>query len=241
MTPDGAGAAPPALALPDAETLADLETFVGRARRVDPDGAARLVASGSVLATYVSPVHGGGGPTVLGLRVVALAAPLALDATVSLAALLDRFARLAAARSTPPHPPPPDGPSMLLPVPPTGAAATWAGVTPPRAGWDPIGLLDAPALRERAADGVREIAAGVPPGAGAAAVARLRAQVWGRPLTPDLPDVPAGLAFAADALAFLDDPRHEQDPVALFRAGPWLRATTRRGHVLARRSPLLGS
>ena len=243
MSPDGGSAAPPALALPDAETLADLETFVGRARRVDPDGAARLVASGTVLATYVSPVHGGGGPTVLGLRVVALAAPAALDATVPLAALLDRFARLAAARATSPSPSTPSTPDggTLLPVPPTGAAATWAGVTPPRAGWDAVGLLDAPALRERAADGVREIAEGVPPGAGAAAVARLRAQVWGRPLTPDLPDVPAGLAFAADALAFLDDPRHEQDPVALFRAGPWLRATTRRGHVLARRSPLLGS
>jgi len=228
VTPDGDSAAPPALALPDAEALADLETFVGRARRVDPDGAVRLVASGTVLAAYVSPVHGGGGPTVLGLRVLALAAPAALDATVPLAALLDRFARLAAAQ-------PPDGGSTLLPVPPMGAAATWAGVTPPRAGWDTVGLLDAPALRERAAEGIREIAAGVPEGAGAAAVARLRAQVWGRPLAPDLPDVPAGLAFAADALAFLDDPRHEQEPVALFRAGPWLRATTRRGHVLARR------
>jgi hypothetical protein len=165
-------------------------------------------------------VHGSGGPTVLGLRVLALAAPAALDATVPLAALLDRFARL---RS--------DGDSTLLSVPPVGAAATWAGVTPPRAGWDTIGLLDPPALRERAAEGVREITAGVPEGAGAAAVARLRAQVWGRPLAPDLTDVPAGLAFAADALAFLDD----AEPVALFRAGPWLRATTRRGHVLARR------
>ncbi len=231
MSPDGASTVPPALALPDAETLADLETFVGRARRVDPDGATRLVASGPVLAAYVSPVHGGGGPTVLGLRVVALAAPAALDATVPLAALLDRFARLRAAGSAGA-----DGDRPVLAVPPVGAAATWAGVTPPRSGWETVGLLDAPTLRERAADGVREIAAGVPPGAGAAAVARLRAEVWGRPLAPDLPDVPAGLAFAADALAFLDDPRHEQEPVALFRAGPWLRATTGRGHVLARRA-----
>ena len=58
---------------------------------------------------------------------------------------------------------------------------------------------------------------------------------WCRPLTPDLPDVPAGTAFAADALGFLDD----GEPVALFRAGPWARATTRRGHVLARRPSLL--
>jgi hypothetical protein len=215
---------PPLLALPDAEALADLATFVGRARRVDPDGACRLVASGAVLAAYVSPVHGGGGPTVLGLRVLTLAAPADLDATVPLAALLDRVPRVD-----------PDVGSAELPVPPVGAVAAWAGVTPPRSGWDAVGLLEPASLRASAADGVREIAAGVPAGAGALAVARLRGQVWGRPLTPDLPDVPAGTAFAADALGFLD----EAEPVALYRAGPWVRATTRRGHVLARRSSLL--
>jgi hypothetical protein len=215
---------PPVLTLPDADALADLATFVGRARRVDPDGACRLVASGAVLAAYVSPVHGGGGPTVLGLRVLALAAPADLDATVALAALFDRF-----------PPTPPDGAGAALPVPPVPAVAAWAGVTPPRSGWDAVGLLEAAALRASAAEGVREIATGVPGGAGAQAVARLRGQVWGRPLTPDLPDVPAGTAFAADALGFLDD----AEPVALYRAGPWVRATTRRGHVLGRRPSLL--
>jgi hypothetical protein len=217
-------ASPPLLALPDADTLTDLATFLGRARRVDPDGACRLVASGPVLAAYVSPLHGGGGPTVLGLRVLALAAPGDLDATVPLAALLDRFPRV-----------PPDADSAVLPIPPVAAVATWAGVTPPRSGWDAVGLLEPAALRASAAEGVREIAAGVPEGAGAQAVARLRGQVWGRPLTPDLPDVPAGTSFAADALGFLDD----AEPVALYSAGPWVRATTRRGHVLARRASLL--
>lgn len=229
--PDAGGAAPPALALPDAQALADLETFVGRARRVDPDGGCRLVASGQVLAAYVSPVHGGGGPTVLGLRVLALAVPAVLDVTVPLAALLDRFPRATAARSASGV----DGGVPVLPVPAVRADAAWAGVTPPRSGWDAVGLLDAPALRASAVDGVREIAAGAPEGSGAQAVARLRGQVWGRPLTPDLPDVPAGAAFAADALGFLDD----AEPVALHRAGPWVRATTRRGHVLARRPSLL--
>ena len=212
------------LALPDAEALADLATFVGRARRVDPDGACRLIASGGVLAAYVSPVHGGGGPTVLGLRVLALAAPADVDATVELAALLDRVPRVA-----------PDGNSAELPLPPAAAVAAWAGVAPPRSGWDAVGLLEPAALRASAADGVREIAAGVPEGAGAQVVARLRGQVWGRPVTPDLPDVPAGAAFAADALGFLD----ADEPVALYRSGPWVRATTRRGHILARRPSLL--
>jgi hypothetical protein len=108
-------------------------------------------------------------------------------------------------------------------------------VAPPRSGWDADGLLDAAVLRSAAEAGVREIADGVPPGAGAQAVAQLRGRVWGRPLAPELPDVPAGIAFAADALGFLDD----AEPVALYRRPPWVRATTRRGHVLARRPALL--
>jgi hypothetical protein len=211
--------------MPDAATLGDLETFTGRARRVDPDGAARLVASGLVLAVYASPVHGGDGPVVLGLRVLALAEPATLDVTVPLAALLDRFAR---DRQAPPGPYP-------LPMPPTRANAAWAGVTPPRSGWDADGLLDASDLRRAAEGGVREIADGVPPGAGAHAVAGLRGRVWGRPLSAELADVPAGVAFAADALGFLDD----AEPVALYRRPPWVRLTTSRGHVLARRPALL--
>lgn len=225
MTSGGMPVTVPALLLPDAETLGDLETFVGRARRVDPDGAARLVAHGAMLAVYASPVHGGDGPVVLALRVLALAEPATLDVTVPLAALLDRVPRARQAASAP----------YPLPVPPSGASAAWAGVTPPRAGWDADGLLEPAVLRAAAASGVREIADGVPPGAGAQAVAALRARVWGRPLHPELPDVPAGIAFVGDALGFLDD----AEPVALYRRPPWVRATTRRGHVLARRPALL--
>ena len=219
------------ISLPDLRALGDLETFVWRARRVDPDGACRLVATGDVLAVYASPVHGGGGPTVLALRVLALAQPAHLDVTVSLAGLLDRFPSARAASEP--------GVAAAGPVPVRVPAdhvtVSWAGVSPPRAGWDAVGLLDPRQLRQLAADGVREIADGVPAGAGAAAVARLRGQVWGRALSADLPDVPAGIAFAADALGFLDD----AEPVALYRLGPWARTTTRRGHVLARRPALL--
>jgi hypothetical protein len=229
MTDGGRVEAGTAVLLPDAETLGDVETFLGRARRVDPDGAARLVASGGVLAVYASPVHGGDGPVVLGLRVIELAAPATLDVTVPLAGLLDR---LPLARLTPSPP---------YPMPVLGASsAAWAGVSPPRSGWDSVGLLDPAELRAASARGIREIADGVPPGAGAAAVAQLRARVWGRPLSPELPDVPAGIAFAADALGFLDSGGPEDaEPVGLYRRPPWVRATTRRGHVLARRPALL--
>jgi len=214
------------LRLPDDGTLADLVTYVGRAQRVDPQGAARLVARVGVLAAYVSPVHGGGGPTVLGLRVVPLANTADvdtanLDTTVPLAALADRFAR---------------GPSSHeLQVPPMQARdATWAGMSPPRSGWEVVSAVDRELLLAAARSGVDEVAAGVPDGAGSAAVARLRALVWGRDL-PGVPQVPAGAAYALEALGFVG----ADEPVALYAAGAWRRLTTSRGHVLTR-APLGG-
>jgi hypothetical protein len=116
------------------------------------------------------------------------------------------------------------------------ATAGWAGVTPPRQGWEPVGLIEPAVLREAVAAGVAEVVAGTPPTAGGAQVAALRARVWGRPLTERLAAVPSGLAFAADALAFLDD----AEAAALYRCGPWHRLTTSRGHALAR-VPLLAA
>ncbi len=186
------------LLLPDDGTAADLITYLGRAGRADPGGATRLVARGDVLATYVSPVHGSGAPTVLGLRVLRLAEPADVDVTVPLAALADRFPRLTSS-----------GGLVELPLPPQQAQdASWAGVSPPRAGWQVVG-------------------------AGSAAVARLRALVWGREVE-DIAGVPKGAAFAAQVLGFLG----EQEPVALYATGPWRRLTTSRGHVLTRPAPL---
>lgn len=213
------------LRLADAPSARDLATFVARAKHLDSAGAARLSGAGGVLAVYVSPLHGGGGPDVLGLRTFGLREPSDLDAVVPLAALTDRLAR------------PPLSPD--LPVPPVpGTAASWAGVSPPRRGWTPLGHVDTEVLRETARAGIAEVAAGVPDVAGSAAVARFRAAVWGRsmPTGPGLDAgarIPAGAAFAAEGLGFLD-----VEPVAVFAAGPWHRLSTSRGHVLVRR-PLL--
>ena len=96
------------LVLADAGTLADLRTFVTRARTAD-DGAIRLQGAGHVLAAYVCVMRakllGEGTPTVLGLRTMALAAPSSIDVTVSLASVADRLARM-------------DGDDVRLPVPP---------------------------------------------------------------------------------------------------------------------------
>lgn len=246
------------LPIADDGTLADLVTYLDRARRVDDGGAVRLVARDGVLAVYVSPVHGGGGPTVLGLRVLPLAGlPVAdgpdvrlegLDVTVPLSAMADRFARRPASGS---------GEVVELAVPPAQAVGvSWAGVLPPRAGWRPVGAVPGQVLLDAAGHGIAQVAAGAGQGAGRLAVARLRAQIWGRDLaeprqrpgTPQLPGtlgtlegqgvarwplgagVPAGAAYAAQALGFVA----VDEPVALHICGPWRRLSTSRGHVLAR-------
>jgi hypothetical protein len=201
----------------------DLATFVGRAQRVDPDGMARLVAVGTVLAAYASPVHGAGGPTVLALRVQSLLEPAETDATVALAALCDRFARLQ--RST--------GPRRLALPPSQPAGVSWAGLSPPRGGWHPVGELATDVLADAARRGTEEITSGAPAGSGANAVVRLRADVWGRALTQH-PDVPAGAAFVLDAFGFLVS----GERVQVHAHGLWRRLTTSRGYVLSR-PPLL--
>jgi hypothetical protein len=232
MTTDGALSAP-GLLLPDAASLSDLRTFVGRAVQVDQAGAVRLVAQGEVLAMYAGVLHGGVSPTVLALRVLTLGEPADLDATVSGAALLDRLAPIHAR-------PGPGRAPIRVPLPsgsPTGA--TWAGMLPPRSGWSAEGVLHPADLRRVARAGIDEVAAGAPAGSGASAVARLRGLVWGRPL-PGHQDLPAGAAFAAEIFGFLKGPAEvfdqdaDHDVVSLHRAGPWWRLSAPRGHILAR-------
>ncbi|HET9657314.1 MAG TPA: hypothetical protein VFP72_18320, partial [Kineosporiaceae bacterium] len=88
--PSGPSADP--VLLPDLASLRDLRRYLSLAARVDPGGAARLVGRADMLAGYVAPLYGSGGPTVLGLRVQRLAAPAELDLTVPLTALLERLA-----------------------------------------------------------------------------------------------------------------------------------------------------
>jgi hypothetical protein len=202
----------------------DLATFVGRAQRVDPSGSARLVATGALLAAYTSPVNGGGGPTILALRVQPLVVAADLDTTVPLVALSDRFARLLRGSAD----------VWELSLPPSQAVGpAWAGLSPPRAGWTSVGELASDLVKDVARRRGEEIVSGAPDGSGAAAVARLRALVWGRPLTPDGDDgleVPSGVAFALDAMGFVGP----GETVPVHAHGPWRRVSTPRGYVLAR-------
>ena len=243
------GARPPAgVRLPDRIAVADLATLVWRARKADPDGAARLRAHGNLLAVFVCPIQVPGAPLVLGLRTMHLAAPSEVDVTVPLAALADACARVAGPGPSAAVPAAGTGPGEPVEVtlPTAQVTAAWAGVSPPREGWAEVGQVEVATLLEAARAGAAEIAAGSPPEAGAAAVARLRSLVWGRPLPglsrppgpgADAPaDVPAGMAFAADVLGFARD---GDPPAPVHRAGRWSRLSTPRGYVLARTPTLL--
>ena len=188
------------LLLADVASLDDLRTYAARARRLDPEAAVRLLAAGPVLAAYVGVLPGrgvtGSGAT-LGLRVFGLAEPTEVDVTVPAAAILDRLARDGS-----------DPGEAGLPIPPMSVFVPWAGITPPRSGWDPYAAF---------------------PGTGLAAqVEALRSRVWAQPLGSS--PAPAGLAFAAYGLGFV----HPQESVTLLRAGRWWRLTAPGGHALAR-------
>lgn len=207
------------LRLADPEALADLATYVGRARSLDADGAIRLQAHGAALAAYVGVLAGQGlmaQGSVIGLRVMPLAEPAEVDVTVSLASLTDRLARKEVAADA------------RLPLPPTTVSASWGAVAPPRGGWEPVGAVAAEDLRAVAVDGIEEIARAVTAEAGSPAVTALRQRVWGRE-TATTPPVPAGAGFAAYVLGFLT-----QDPVRVFAHGRWTRLSTGTGHVLVR-------
>ena len=105
----------------------------------------------------------------------------------------------------------------------------WAAMTPPRSGWEPVGSLDAGLLDQVARDGIAEVATGTTPRAGGHAVTDLRLRVWGR-LTETVPPVPAGAAFAAYRLGFLDPAA----PCTGAAHGRWTRVSSPRGHVLVR-------
>lgn len=211
-----------ALVFSDLASVEDLRTFVGRARAADEDGAIRLQASGTTLAAYVGVLPGAGllaDGAVLGLRVMALAQSETADVTVSLAALGDRLARG----------------ELTVPLPPVTVAASWSAVAAPRSGWERVSSLPTAELAQQARAGIAEVARGVGGSAGNAgshAVATVRRAVWGR-LTPTVPPVPAGAAFAAYVLGFTE----ASAEATVWTHGRWTRLSMPSGHVLVRGVP----
>lgn len=200
------------LLLNDPETAKDVLTFVGRARRVSDEGV-RLQADRGVLALTTAALAPHGlfdqTPTVLAMRIVRVDPELACDLVVD---ALDAT----------------DDPRALR-LPETALSPAWAGVAPPRGGWESIGSLPASSIAQRAQWGISAVAHGATPGAGEEAVRALRAAIWGE-ADEELAGLPRGIAFAADALGFISG----EEQVPLTRSGRWTRLAFRRGHVLAR-------
>ncbi|WP_166998572.1 hypothetical protein [Paramicrobacterium fandaimingii] len=207
--------------LSDFDAVSDLGTFVGRAKRVDPD-AVRFLASGGVLAVYAPVLYARGildqSATILGLRTFAENSGVTFDRTVNPDSVSERIARLAGTGSA------------QLSMPPSEVQAPWTGIAPPRSGWAEIASIHVDVLSSVARDGAQRIAADLPRDAGDPVVQRIRSSVWSGDI-PQVPELPAGAAFAADSLGFVAEPENAR----VLQSGNWLRLSLRRGHVLVRR------
>lgn len=214
--------------LTDSQSLSDLIVFLSRSGRV-LDGSVRLMASEGVLAVYTAIFYPRGlldaSPTVLGLRTFALKEPVDLDKVVPVRSLLERLKRLESTASDLTLP-------VTVTVPLEVNTVTWAGISPPKGGWEPHGQTPAAHLEAAARQGIDEVATAVPEGTGELIVERVRSEVWGRQVE-GIEFVPTGAGFAAFSLGFLSD----DEPVQLYESGLWTRLSTSRGHVLVRRKP----
>ncbi len=200
------------LLLADPDTAKDVLTFVGRAARVSDEGV-RLQGANGVLALTAGALAPHGlfdqTPTILAMRIVAADPELECDIVVDSVT--------------------PSADPSALELPETGLSPAWAGISPPRGGWEPLSTLPASTVAQRAQWGISAVARGATPGAGEEAVRALRAAIWGEP-DDDLDGLPRGIAFAADAFGFISG--EEQVPV--MQSGRWIRLAFRRGHVIAR-------
>jgi hypothetical protein len=207
----------------DQQSALDLQSYLTRAKRLDPDGLVRLRAFGNVLAAYVAPIFAGSfmdqGPTVLGLRTIELAGETEVDALVPISSILERLARSV------------DGgfDGFAIDIPPATARAAWAGISAPRTGWSKTGSINEAVLTQIARDGIAEVADSLPASVGGPIAARIRGEIWGRGIEQDV-TIPTGAAFVAAGLGFMT----ENEDVEIYHAENWVRLSTDFGHVLSR-------
>ena len=206
----------------DRQSVEDLQAYLTRAKRLDRDGLVRFRAFGDVLAAYVAPIFAGSlmdnGPTVLGLRTMQLADSSEVDAIVPIGSILDRLAKLLA-----------DSPKHYVLELPDSLKTPWAGVSPPRGGWEPMVSIPEPELTQIAKDGIAEVADTLPEAVGGPIAARIRGEIWGRQMKFGS-RIPTGAAFVAAGLGFLT----ENEIVEVYQTQGWVRLSSEHGHVLAK-------
>lgn len=234
------------LCFADAGEAADLAAFLARLIHYDRAAAVRIQASGGVLGIFGRP------PSfeVLAIRTARLAEPptagerTVLDTTVSAGQLADALDAAEAA--------PGAGPVVVVPEAVTGPP--WAGVLPPRSGWQRVeGLPDVEAVRGAVAAAVAEFRTrdGALPDQRRTRAERDRIgrEIWSRTLGGTA--LPLRAVHAAQSLGFLRPVRTAAaagpaagragaalavgpEPLALFAAGGWLRLRTPYGSVAVR-------
>lgn len=211
---------PAELRLDDERSVADLRTFVTRARVLVPDGYVRLQARGRSLQLTVLVRSGEGllgAGTVTAMRGAPLAAEATSDVLVDLAAVSDRLARMA------------DEGVTGLTLPPVTRSAAWAAVTPPRSGWEVVGDGDPAVLAGLASDLLAPMAELRDAGASEAEISAADKAAWQRNLGEGQQQFRAALVLGAHALGFLAG-----EQARVFRQGSWQRLTTAAGSVIAR-------
>lgn len=201
----------------DAREAADLAAFLARLIHYDRAAAVRLQAGGGALAVFGRP------PSfeVLAIRTARLVDAVDLDVTVSAGELLEGIEESAG--------------KAVVPDAVTGPP--WAGVLPPRGGWQPVaGLPVAVGLRGAVAAAVAEFRARdeeLPEARRTRAERdRIGREIWSRTVAET--GLPLRAVHAAQSLGFLPG---EGVPVALFASGPWLRLRTPYGSIAVRTVP----
>ncbi|MFF4436962.1 hypothetical protein [Streptomyces sp. NPDC001621] len=214
------------LHLADETEAADLAAFLSRLLRYDRGAAVRLQAAGTALAVFGRP------PSfeVLTVRAVRLAKPyedgldVTLDVTVSAGEFLESVDERAATAA----------------VPGAVTGPPWAGVLPPRGGWQPEPGLPAPdGLRATVAAAVAEFRSRTeelaPEGRTRAELDRIGRDIWSREVGGTR--LPVRAVHAAQSLGFLRPGTGAED-TGLFSSGAWLRLRTPYGSVAVRRAGL---
>ncbi|MCT2590513.1 hypothetical protein LHJ74_11430 [Streptomyces sp. N2-109] len=203
----------PRLVFADPGEAGALADFLGRLLRWEKGAAVRLQAGAGVLGVFARPARF----EVLAVLTARLLESAELDATVSAGELLERV----------------DEPSESVTVPDEVTGPAWAGLLPPRHGWQVSAELPARAVREAAAGAVAEFRDRTerltPEQRTRETLDAMAEEIWERPLSGT--GVRLRVAHAAQALGFLRD---ASAPVALYGSGNWLRLRTPYGSVIVR-------
>ncbi|MGW2401951.1 hypothetical protein ACWCYY_35900 [Kitasatospora sp. NPDC001664] len=235
---------PAPLPLADQGEAAGLAAFLSRLLRFDRAAAVRLQAVRAGGGAAGGPAGGGaegggaggvvlavfgrlplGGTGVLAVRSVRLGAGAPeFDLTVSAGQLLDGLDEAAD--------------ELRLPAAVTGPA--WAGLLPPRTGWERIAETAAAEVAPELAAAIEEFkqrSAEVPEHHRSRSVLEgLADEIWSRPLTA-APGLPLRAAHAAQVIGFLAP----GGPVTAHRSGAWLRLGTPAGSVALRAAAAPGA